>query len=161
RIGEVAGGKGRARTQTGQHRVTNLRLHAPKRRARALDGLARLQAHHDLQPRLADGRQRAVPALQEWLRGEGQQHVRVPTDVDTREAGRHHADDGKRKALTLNQYGELAPHDIIGAAQVLAPEPMADDRDETVRRGAAVIGWGQPSSPAFRDTRQPRTETRG
>ena len=88
-------------------------------------------------------RQRAVPALQEWLRGEGQHHVRYPTDVDAREAGRHHADDGEREALTLNQHGELTAHDIIGAAEVLAPEAMADDRDGTVRQGGAVVGWSE------------------
>ncbi len=81
--------------------------------------------------------------MQEWLRGEGQHHVRYPTDGDTREAGRHHTDDGEREALTLNLHGELAAHDIIGAAEVLAPEAMADDGDGTVRRGGAVVSWGE------------------
>ena len=84
--------------------------------------------------------QRALLASQEWLRGEGQHHVRHPADVDAREARRHHADDGEREALTLNQHGELAADDIIGAAEVLAPEAMADDGDGTVRRGGAVVG---------------------
>ncbi len=36
--------------QTGQYRVTNLRLDAAKLHVRVLDGLARLEADHDLQP---------------------------------------------------------------------------------------------------------------
>ena len=88
----------------------------------------------------ADTLQRALPALQERLRGEGQHHVRHPTDVDAREARRHHADDGEREALT-RLHGELTADDIIGAAEVLAPEAMADDSDGTVRQRGAVVGW--------------------
>ena len=76
-----------------------------------------------------------------WLRGEGQHHVRHPADVDAREARRHHADDGEREALTLNQHGKLTADDVIGAAEVLAPEAMADDGDGTVRQRGAVVGW--------------------
>ena len=106
-----------------------------------LDGLPGLETHHHLQPRSADSLQRAVPALQERLRGEGQHHVRHPADVDAREARRHHADDGEREALTLKLHGELTAHDIIGAAEVLAPEAMADDSDGTARQRSAVVGW--------------------
>ena len=38
-------------------------------------------------------------------------------------------------------YGELTAEDIIGAAEVLAPEAMADDSDGTIRLGGAVVGW--------------------
>jgi hypothetical protein len=79
--------------------------------------------------------------LQERFRGEGQQHVRHPTDVDAREAWRHHADDGEREALTLHLHGQLTADDIVGAAEVLAPEAMADDSDWTARQRDAVVGW--------------------
>ena len=48
---------------------------------------AGLQAHHHLQPRRADARQRALLALQERFRGEGQHHVRHPADVTPEKPG--------------------------------------------------------------------------
>ena len=71
------------------------------------------------------------PASQERLGGEGQHHVRHPADVDAREAGWHHADDSEREEAL---HGELTADDLVGAAEVLAPEAIADDRDGTVRR---------------------------
>ena len=67
---------------------------------------------------------------------EGKHHVRHPADVDPEEPRRHHADDGERHAL----HAELTSDDIVGAAEMLTPEAMADDGDGAIRRGPAVIG---------------------
>ncbi len=40
----------------------------------------------------------------------------------------------------MKLHGELTAHDIIDAAEVLAPEAMADDSDGTARQRSAVVG---------------------
>ena len=70
-----------------------------------------------------------------WLRGEREHHVRRPADVDAEESRRSHTDDGERDAL----HGQLASHDIFGAAEVLTPEAMTDDDDGTIRCSAAIV----------------------
>ena len=96
-------------------------------------------SHPPVRPRA----QRALAARDGRLGCKGNGDIHASTHLGAGKLRRHHADDGEGHALER----EPLPDHVIGGAEAIHPEAVADDRDHAVRGRPRVVVGSQHAAP--------------
>ena len=116
-------------------RFTDLRLQTTQRCGGAVDGLTRLDPHHDVEPPVRPPVERGFLSADKRLSAQRNHDIEGSPDISAKELRPCDADD--RKGNPLDRQG--AADDVCGAVEAPLPEVVADDGDRAVRAATAAI----------------------